>query len=58
MVGLFQIFPILYFLFLLGIVFLGVYFVITTIKSMKQRNEYLKEIRDELKELKNSKINI
>jgi hypothetical protein len=49
--------PILFFLFYLGILIFGVYFVITTIKSREQRNEYLKDIRDELREFNNRKTN-
>ncbi len=47
MMGLFGMFNILIYL---GLLIFGIYYVITTIKSMKQRNEYLKAIRDELKE--------
>lgn len=32
-----------------GIIIFGIYAVLTILKSAKQRNEYLKEIRDELK---------
>ncbi|MEH7180242.1 hypothetical protein [Neobacillus vireti] len=33
----------------LGILVFAIYVVITILKLMKQRNEYLKEIRDEIK---------
>ncbi len=52
--ALFGIFNILLYL---GILIFGVYFVITTINSMKQRNDYLREIRDELRGINNSKTN-
>lgn len=38
------------FLLYLGILGFGIYAVVAIIKSAKQRNEYLKEIRDELRE--------
>ena len=50
--ALFGIFNVLLYL---GILIFGVYFVITTINSMKQRNEYLKDIRDELRGINISK---
>jgi len=34
----------------LGILVFGVYTVLAILKSAKQRNEYLKEIRDDLRE--------
>lgn len=37
------------FLLYLGILGFGIYAVLAIIKSAKQRNEYLKEIRDEMK---------
>ncbi|WP_399631197.1 hypothetical protein [Sporosarcina sp. SG10008] len=37
------------FLLYLGILGFGIYAVVAIIKSAKQRNEYLKEIRDELR---------
>ncbi|MDF2535485.1 MAG: hypothetical protein K0R18_1644 [Bacillales bacterium] len=58
MQNLIGVFGILYIFFFFGIIFLVVYFVITTIRSMKQRNEYLKDIRDELIEFNNNKTNI
>ena len=33
-----------------GILIFAIYTVLTILKLMKQRNEYLKEIRDELKQ--------
>jgi len=33
----------------LGIVIFGIYFLVTILKLSKQRNEYLKDIREELK---------
>ncbi|WP_338653265.1 hypothetical protein V6B14_16450 [Sporosarcina psychrophila] len=37
------------FLLYLGILGFGIYAVVAIIKSAKQRNEYLKEIRDEMR---------
>lgn len=38
-----------------GIIFFAIYVVITILKLMKQKNEYLKEIRDELKKDKSNR---
>lgn len=39
----------------LGILIFAIYFAVTILKIFKQKNEYLKEIRDELK--KNNRVN-
>ncbi|MGG1268373.1 hypothetical protein [Brevibacillus laterosporus] len=36
-----------------GVIFFIIYSVVTVIKTMKQKNEILKEIRDELKKSNN-----
>ncbi|MFS0861149.1 hypothetical protein [Fredinandcohnia sp. 179-A 10B2 NHS] len=51
----FALFSVFNLLFFVGIIVFGFYFLITTIKSMRQRNEYLKDIRDELKEMNRNK---
>lgn len=45
----FSIFPILIMVFYIGIAAFAIYLVITVLKRMKERNEYLRDIRDELK---------
>ncbi len=42
-------FSLVYLLFILGIFAFTIYVVITILNLMKQRNEYLKDIRDELR---------
>lgn len=41
-----------------GIIAFGVYVAISIIKSMKQRNKYLEEIRDELRISNENKTNL
>lgn len=53
----FALFSVFNLLFFVGITVFGIYFLITTIKSMRQRNEYLKDIRDELRDIKRNQTN-
>ncbi|WP_198663151.1 MULTISPECIES: hypothetical protein [Paraliobacillus] len=45
-------FSYIYILLYVGILGFGIYFVVTLLKRSKERNEYLKEIRNEIKEIR------